>query len=170
MSVSFATIRYAVACWLRYGKQCSLVSFERGGMGWAWGYPDIFAVTESRKTYDVEIKMSFSDFKADAKKAKFRPELQNINDGKPTWFYYACDEALGEKILPLLPDGAGLLVVTGFQEIGQDGVRVVKSARANKGKKPSLNQMVTWVKDQSGTFCGMAKQISQLMEQAHALH
>lgn len=157
---SFATIRYAVSCWLRYGKQCPIVSFERGGHGWAWNHPDIFAVDTKRRTYDVEIKMSFSDFRADFKKEKFQP--YSVNAKRPTWFYYAAPLPLAEKILAskLLPVGAGLLGITRFHESGQDGVQLMVRAEKHDGDTPTMAHMVSWIKDQSGTLCGMAKQIA----------
>ena len=156
--VSFAVIRYAVSCWLRYARQCPIVSFERGGVGHFWGHPDIFAVDKRRQTYDVEIKMSLSDFKADGHKEKFQPYA--VGAPRPTFFYYACRESLGEKISPLLPPGAGLIVVNGFRESGQDGMEVRIAAKKFPGFEPKMADLVSWVKDQSGTLCGLAKQIA----------
>lgn len=162
--ITFSTVRYAVACWLRYGKQCPVVAFERGGHGHVWSHPDVFAVNEDRQTYDVEIKMSFSDFKADGKKDKFHPKLiDNPRVARPTWFYYAAPMPLAEKIMAstLLPGGAGLLGITGFREMGQDGVVVLLRAEKHKAsERPRLRHLATWVKDQSGTLCGLAKQIA----------
>lgn len=161
--IDFHTVRYAVACWLRYGKQCPLVSFERGGHGWLWSHPDVFAVNARRQSYDVEIKMSFSDFKADFKKTKWEPVWrENPNVKRPTWFYYAAPQSLAEKIQVsgLLPKGAGLLSVTEFRESGQDGLDVLVRAEKNINDTPTLAQMVSWVKDQSGTLCGLAKYVA----------
>lgn len=161
--IGFSTVRYAVACWLRYAKQCPVVAFERGGHGWGWDHPDVFGVKESRETFDVEIKMSFSDFKADMKKTKFQPGFPKTHR-RPTWFYYAAPMALAEKIQAsmLLPGGAGLLGVTGFREMGQDGIVVLLRADKHKASlRPRIGQVVTWVKDQSGTLCGLAQMIAR---------
>lgn len=48
---------------LLYDKKCDIVSFERG-LHDGWGRPDVLGVTRDRKLIEVEIKESFSDFKA----------------------------------------------------------------------------------------------------------
>lgn len=163
--VPFSTVRYAVACWLRYAKQCHVVAFERGGHGWGWDRPDVFAVNTTRETYDVEIKMSYSDFKADQKKTKFNPLFASAGRERPTWFYYAAPMKLAEKIMaahPLLPGGAGLLGITDFRESGQDGLVILARAVKHKAStRPNIRQLATWVKDQSGTLCGLVKQIAR---------
>ena len=157
-------IRYAVACWLRYEKQAPIVAFERGGHGWGWDHPDVFAVTTARETYDVEIKVSYSDFKADLKKVKWSGRLERSGYSRPTWFYYAAPMDLAEKIMAstILPGGAGILGITGFREMGQDGVQVLLRAEKHRAAtRPNISVIASWVKDQSGTLCGMAKYIAR---------
>jgi hypothetical protein len=168
--VTISTVRYAVACWLRYDKQCHIVAFERGGHGWGWDRPDVFAVNVARETYDVEIKMSYSDFKADMKKVKFNPLYGGTGLRRPTWFYYAAPMKLAEKILaahPLLPGDAGLLGITGFRESGQDGLVILARAVKHKAAlRPNTRQLASWVKDQSGTICGLAQRLARQHEAA----
>lgn len=167
--VTISTVRYAVACWLRYDKQCHIVAFERGGHGWGWDHPDVFAVNAARDTWDVEIKMSFSDFKADLKKVKFNPLYNGTGLRRPTWFYYAAPLNLAEKIMvsSLLPGGAGLLGITEFREMGQGGVVVMLRAVKHKAAlRPTTRELAAWVKDQSGTICGLAQRLARQHEEA----
>ena len=83
---------------------------------------DFLVKTRSGYWYEVEIKISFSDFKNDAKNKKEKFEI--LKDGeyhhrgqlfkedkRPNYFSYCVTEDMIDKVMPLLPIYAGLYYV-----------------------------------------------------------
>ena len=91
---------------------------------------DLLIVNPNRFLYEVEIKTSFSDFKADFKKIHQHADRRNRIKG----FYYAVPEYLVERVRPLLPEHAGLIVVES-REFGQRA-EVLKRCKYSKTVKP----------------------------------
>ena len=76
---------------------------------------DMLIKTRSGYWYEVECKISFADFKNDFKNKRQKHELLKTGDEKhrrPNYFYYCVPWYLSGKVLPLLPDYAGLVVLT----------------------------------------------------------
>ena len=76
---------------------------------------DMLIKTRSGYWYEVECKISFADFKNDFTHKRQKHELLKNGDEKhrrPNYFYYCVPWYLSEKVLPLLPDYAGLIVLT----------------------------------------------------------
>lgn len=152
-----STIKAAVACWLRYDRQCPIVTLDRG-VYQREGIPDVLAVATDRRIVEVEVKVSLSDFRVDASKRKWAWEEAT---GKgPKLFYYAVPNELVAKVRPLLQDGHGLLTVGDHFYLGNRTVTVVVNAKRN-GKAPrmTMRQMVDLVKNQSGTLCALLKRL-----------
>lgn len=109
---------------------------------------DFLVVKENGIIIDIEIKVSFSDFKADFNKKKhdilkngfivlkgifsrlengkrvWYKEGDKINIERPNRFYFCVPETLLEKVKNLLPDYAGLFYVTDF-----GGIKKYKEAK-----------------------------------------
>lgn len=84
---------------------------------------DHFSVTSSKYTYEIEVKISRSDFFCDFKKPKhdvFKSELRNYKTC-PNKFYYACPVGLIES--HEVPDYAGLI-----WRMDSGGTRIIKKA------------------------------------------
>ena len=76
---------------------------------------DMLIKTRSGYWYEVECKISFADFKNDFKHKWQKHELLKTGDEnhrRPNYFYYCVPWYLSGKVLPLLPDYAGLIVLT----------------------------------------------------------
>jgi hypothetical protein len=75
----------------------------------SWGFlsheADLVVITKAGCLKEIEIKRSFSDFKADFKKGHNHNDRQN----RITEFYYAIPIELLEKCLPLVPEDAGII-------------------------------------------------------------
>lgn len=153
IKVDANVIRYAVACWLRYTKQCDVIAFERGVYTITrGGVPDVLGISQSRRAHEIEIKTSLSDFKRDRKKDK--------TGSGPHYFYFAVPKDLREKTENLLLPWEGLIVCYGyFDNKGQDGMSVIKKA-STKSPWPKTEvtdeKMLEMAKHQSGTLCGLA--------------
>lgn len=75
---------------------------------------DMLVKTRSGYWYEVECKISLADFKNDFTHKRQKHELLKTGDEKhrrPNYFYYCVPWYLSEKVLPLLPDYAGLIVL-----------------------------------------------------------
>lgn len=77
---------------------------------------DYLALTKSGYWYEVEVKISRSDFKADFKKTKKHQTLKRENNGKcPNYFYYAVPEGLIS--VDEVPEYAGLIYITQYGQL-----------------------------------------------------
>lgn len=71
---------------------------------------DYLALTKSGYWYEVEVKISRSDFKADFKKEEKHKTLQSVNEKPcPNYYYYAVPEGLVSA--DEVPDYAGLIYI-----------------------------------------------------------
>lgn len=76
---------------------------------------DMLVKTRSGYWYEVECKISLADFKNDFTSKRQKHELLKNGDDKrrrPNYFYYCVPWYLSGKVYPLLPDYAGLIVLT----------------------------------------------------------
>ncbi len=151
-------LRAIAASWLRYKKQCPVVSFERGLN--AMDRPDVYALTKERLLLEIEIKCSWTDFKKDSEKWKWRSQERGWGH-IPAFFYYLAPMVLAERIKPLLPAGVGLLTVprperltyyTGLPNL----TCLVKPRRHKSAAKVRVQDVIEIIKHQSGTLCGLA--------------
>ena len=75
----------------------------------SWGFlnheADLLVMTKAGYLYEVEIKISISDLKADAKKRHCH------ESNKIKYLYFAIPKHMLEKGLPHIPERAGILVV-----------------------------------------------------------
>jgi len=98
--------------WLLTERKCKLITVERG---LAWGNPDALGVAPDRTLCEVEVKVSLSDFRANAGKGYIRYLSAMKDDGArsdlPACYYFLVPPSLVEKVKPELPSFAGLLTV-----------------------------------------------------------
>lgn len=75
---------------------------------------DMLIKTRSGYWYEVECKISLADFKNDFTHKWQKHELLKTGGEhrRPNYFYYCVPWYLSGKVLPLLPDYAGLIVLT----------------------------------------------------------
>lgn len=97
----------AALFWLLTEKRCSLVTVERG---FHWGNPDALGVLPDRRLVEIEVKRTMSDFRANNKKTHLQGfKSGTTSPGLPSIYYFLVPPQLVEKVLPELPDYAGLL-------------------------------------------------------------
>jgi hypothetical protein len=91
-----------------------------------WWECDFFRVLKSGYTAEYEIKLSISDFKADFKKSdqlwhrdytkrgevKKHDELsgETSHKSRPNYFSFVVSEEVADKVRPLIPEYAGLMI------------------------------------------------------------
>lgn len=153
-SISTNELRASGAAWLRYKRQYPLISFERSP---SWhSRPDIYAVTDDRYVVEIEIKTSFPDFKADAKKIKWEKQKK-----KPRQFYYLVPPELVQKVELLLKPEHGLMTVSELLNWEVREIVVVKKAPLTKNPWRLENtEYQEMVRHQSGTIAGLSKEIA----------
>jgi len=124
------TLEFMAMSWLRFEKRCPVALFGRSPRH-SNGLPDVMGITRDRYLYEIEIKRSVSDFKANAKKP-FHMSRNIAGDTKrhPALFWFLTPAELTEKVLPLVPGWAGLL--RGPLPNDVQGVFMVKKAPRNK--------------------------------------
>lgn len=97
---------------------------------------DVLSLNKSNYLTEFEVKISRSDFKADAKKKKW-VFYQNTNGWLKVsnYFYYACPKELITE--SELPSFAGLIYVS------NEGIEVIKKAPLNHKHKHDRNKVLT---------------------------
>lgn len=100
---------------------------------------DILEITKSGYTYEYEVKISKSDFKADFEKSKktkktYEKKSDHISQGKRvTHFYYVCPEGLIDE--KDIPDYAGLIYAKKYNDTATISFKTIKpSPKLNKSK------------------------------------
>lgn len=98
---------------------------------------DFLVVTPSGYTWEVEIKISLQDWKADAEKQKWgSPRIKDLSR-----FYYAVPDKLLEHNIPeFVPEWAGVLVIK--RKNGKLFIRTVRKPSGKKGKKLTNSEML----------------------------
>ena len=130
--------------WLKHERGCVIVLCERSPREWLCGRPDVLGVMPSRYAYEVEIKRTLSDFRADQDKRSRRLRGQHP-EKFPKEFYYLVPEGL--PVLAELPDWAGLLVA---DSLGYFYPTVIKPAPINRlSERYSLKECAKLVSLQS---------------------
>jgi len=131
MSLELAAMR-----WFRWERRFPILLRERTPR-YGHGQPDVLAVSAARYMYEVEIKRSRSDFRAD-----FDKPSRRIRDLRP-WmypkeFYYMMPPDLAEKCRDEIPEWAGLATLSRYSEF-----EILKPAPVNReSKRLSLKECV----------------------------
>ena len=162
-----AEVKYYVFTYLRYQRQCPLVTFERA-LHCGVAVPDILAVDKSRYLTEVEVKVSLADFRADTKKRKWNMQARGFRVG-PRKFYYAAPNDLAIQIKEELPDHAGLLSVS-HQVYGsgydKNNTFVLATAPVNKkAKRLTTKELIAMVKNQTGTLASALRDNNKIRKQ-----
>lgn len=143
--------------WLRWEKRCIIVITERSPRANCCGEPDVLGITKDRYMYEIEVKRSLADFRADMKKPSRRFRDEDWRKPKyPKQFYYLLPHNLAPKVDGELPDWAGLMAGPGPDDVWQ--VKVLKTSPV---WKPSLKLTP---KECSYLVLKMANQIMSLAE------
>lgn len=129
--------------WLRFEKRCALILCERSPRAWSCGEPDVLGVTDARYLYEIEVKRTLSDFRADAKKF-CRANRQMYISKQPKQFYYLMPPKVAAKAEVSIPHWAGLMVPN---EHRCTEIKVIKQAPTNtESKRLSLKECVHMAK------------------------
>ena len=146
------------AAWLRYELKCPLVTFERGI--WHWCYtPDILGVRTTGYSVEIEVKVSWKDFKANFDKRCIKTRKFIKDDYHPSSMYFIVPPELVDKVgnSGLLTD-EGLLTIndnintyTGLHQISE-----VRKPKRRKSEKLTIGQLAKLVRCQSNTLISIA--------------
>lgn len=96
---------------------------------------DVLSILKSGYVSEFEVKISRSDFKADAKKAKWKYFENRIETGIPNYFSYACPEGLITK--EEVQDFAGLIYVY------EHGTKIIKKPKILHRRKHDLLKLLS---------------------------
>ena len=96
---------------------------------------DVLSMNKNGYLTEYEVKVSRSDFKADAKKKKWQFYEKKIETLIPNYFYYVCEEGLISK--GEIPSFAGLFYAT------NNGLILIKKAPILHRKKHNKEKVLT---------------------------
>ena len=109
---------------------CENVNYLLGG-----SEQDVLSILKSGYISEFEVKVSRSDFKADAKKRKWFFFENRIERSIPNYFYYVCPEGLINT--DEIQDYAGLIYVN------EDSIEVIKKAKILHRFKHNIVKFLT---------------------------
>ena len=138
--------------YLRYEAACKLVCMERSPWMNDPCTPDIIGVDKHRNVLEIEIKVSWADFKRNRKKdSMFRRRFLGIGPAK---FHFMVPPELVERCRGALEEGEGLMSIdtTCNPYTGVPKAYVVVKAPFNKTRKLRLKEIVHMVGHQTGTL------------------
>jgi hypothetical protein len=150
---------------LRYERQCKLVSLERSPIQWDPCVPDVVGVNKTRRVVEIEIKMTMADFRNNRKKdSVYRRKFIGVPVSK---YYFMVPPDLMAKVLPELEDGEGLLTVVSNHRAygGSLAAQVVKEAAVQKVRRLSIKEIIKMVAHQTGSLNSALAKIATLKTQ-----
>jgi hypothetical protein len=151
-------LRACAAAYLRYRRRCPLISFERASGDTLRGRPDVLGLTKERQWVEIEIKTSVSDLRADMKKRKWLLGMMSYRQ-----FYYLMQPEIVGVAKKEVPDGRGIMTLAKTQVYGLHEIMIVKKAAINRdAPRASTREVVEAVWHQSGTLCGLAREIAEV--------
>jgi len=170
-------VKACVASYFRYTRQAPIISFERPLSNY-FSKPDIFIVTKKRMLIEVEVKVNIYDFKNDVKKRTWllRDEYPDLYP-MPFQFYYAVSDDIRDKAKEVIDNwkvenkiygNVGLIVVNEpknllYKQWNSSLVWVMFKAPINKNaKKLTIKQIITMVRNQTGTLCSYASKVAEM--------
>jgi hypothetical protein len=156
MSIEFAAMR-----WLAFDKKCHYV-LEQRCPRYGLGSPDVIGVTRGRKITEIEIKRTFSDFKADAQK-----HHRKIQSDHPTLapyqLYYLVPNKLAEKVLEIIPSTCGLMCI----DKNEVSIKILKDAPINKlSAKLDLEECIRLCRQMTCHSVGYALQLHSIKQRS----
>jgi hypothetical protein len=148
--------------WLRFGIGCPVALFERNPRN-GLGNPDVLGISKAGYLYEIEIKRSVSDFRANALKHHLRDRYAGAKDDwrlklypKAFWFLVPHDM----DVLSITPEWAGLM--RGPTDDEPQTVYVVKKApRHNASERLSVKEMLRLGRCMANQIFSDAKQIDR---------
>ena len=114
--------------------------------------PDVIGVTRDRRVIEIELKESFSDFKANGEKRGIQWRKNGWATEYPLKFYFAVPQRLAEQVKPLLTTEGLLTISDGESRYGPQ-IEVIKRATIDKrATRISVLQMGRMVMHQTATL------------------
>jgi len=148
---------------LRYEKSCPVALLERSPRS-GIGQPDVLGITHARYLLEIEIKRSFSDFRANERKRHIRGytlEPERYSPKRPKQFWYLVPAELSPKVAPFIPEWAGLM--RGPMGDEWRGVTVMKPAPSNPASlRLTLRECATLMHCAANQILSQQTQIAML--------
>jgi|GEM_PF-1807964 len=168
-------IKAAVASYWRYARQCPVVALEVDSQLHAWADEpaDVLVLNKNRQLIEVEVKLTVSDLKRDAKKKKHRLFRETYKSKGQIWltptyhFHFAVPRDIANKVKPICDElfpYAGILACNGLYSPSVD---IYRNPKPLCGRRLNATEALRMVRGQSATVCRLATRIEELLfEQA----
>lgn len=104
MRLEIAAMRF-----LLWQKRCIMTTQERGDSTML-GRPDVLGLTNKREVIEIEIKISVSDLRANAKK-EVQKYFAMFPEKGPNYFYYFVPHTIAEKASEIAEPHAGVIML-----------------------------------------------------------
>lgn len=140
----------AATFFLRHERRCEIVLIDQESVTLPYTRPDVWGVTLSRRTFEVEIKRTVSDFKANEHKPCVVHREQFL-DRWPFKFFFLVPKDIFDRVQPICPPYAGLIWV---DQYGKHEVKKEATANsASAGLKPKhIGKLIKRIGNQMSDF------------------
>lgn len=163
MLITSDVLRAAAVEHLRYRLKCRLVCTERSPFIRDPCTPDVIGVTDKRKVIEIELKMSWSDFKANrAKTSLYQRRFYGI---RPWRYFFLVPPEMKDRVLAALEEGEGLLTIGDGSNVytGLPKVVSVRPATIDRESRPlALKEIVRMVSHQTGSLVSALAKVAKL--------
>lgn len=162
------TLRAAAVEFLRYDRQCKLVSLERSPVNYDPCTPDVVGVNATRRVVEIEIKKTWADFKNNRKKdSMFRRKFLKIPVSQ---YYFLVPGDLVAKVYEALEPGEGLLTLGAVNPMsGIPKIKVIKPASTQRVRKLTIKETIKMVAHQTGTLASALTKVVKLKNELEEL-
>ena len=153
-------IKTVLMCWLRFGKQVSIIATEAGK------YNSDVIYSTNNQLFEIEVKTSVADFREDFKKSKHNEYKITTNQWAPNFFIFAVPAELVDKVLPHIENSSyGLLAInTPFNEANilvpwDKRVKLVKRPKKLHTRQCNVLVKQIIVKRLASELCGIRQKL-----------
>lgn len=128
------TLEFLAMEFLTSEKRCEIILFERSPRAGSCGDPDVLGVNPRRFIYEIEVKRSLSDFRANARKPFHALRNAGMDASRyPKLYWFLTPPELSDRAKTILPSWAGLLRGPAQGEYGN--LKTVVEAPVNAASK-----------------------------------
>jgi len=152
--MNITQLRLAAVRFVMWQKRGMLFTIEQSDG--CMGRPDVFCLTKSRETIEVEIKVSRSDFMRNRRKETMNYRAM-IPERGPNYFYYLMPHGLAEMCVNDAEPHAGVIGV-----YGDGDTQVLKRPSKIHTAKTPVSRIATLIREQSSTSLGLLSKLYEL--------
>jgi len=162
--ISPESIKWSVASYFRYTRQCPLIAFEADSQldSYKDSQADILVVDKKRLLTEIEVKVSIADLRRDRSKKKHWHFKRGDRRYPIHNFYFAVPNDIANKACLVCDELYTYAGIIGSDGLGDYGVSIYRCAKALSYERLSFKKLLIMIREQSGTLCRLSGKVVDL--------